>query len=137
MDLAPILERLKAELTGFRSIAGAADLAAVEAPPTPAVYVLPLRESADDSDEVDAFDQPVARSVLVVIALSNRRDAAGAAAMVDLAGARRQIRTALVGWSPDEEEDMPLHFAGGNLIRFEDALLWWGDEFTYTTFYRG
>lgn len=138
MDLAPILARLKSQLTGFKTIGSAADLEALGASvaASPSCYLLPMAESAEDNRLLGAFEQRVSVTFSVVLAVSNKRDAGGSAAMGDLEPLRALVRAALIGWPPDPAIGEPVRFAGGHLLRFENALLWWMDEFRVTTYLR-
>lgn len=138
MDLAPLIERLRAQLTGFKAVGGAADLDAIGngVVPSPSCYLFPMAESADDNATFGRFEQRVRVAFAVVLAATNRRDATGAAALADLEALRRDVKGALVGWPPDPVTGEPVHFTGGHLLRFEDGLLWWADEFIVTTYER-
>ncbi len=142
MDLTPILARLEDQLMGqpggFKKIGGAADLEAIGngVVPTPACFVVPMRESADDNATFGQFEQRVTVGFSVVLAASNRRDATGAAALAGLEPLRRQIKAAIVGWAPEADFGEPVHFSGGSLLSFADGLLWWADEFRVVTYER-
>ena len=138
MELAPIVARLESQLSGFKKIGGAADLEAIGngVVPTPACFVVPMRESADDNATFGQFEQRVTVGFSVVLAASNRRDATGAAALSGLEPLRRQIKAAIVGWAPEAEFGEPVHFSGGSLLSFADGLLWWADEFHVKSYYR-
>lgn len=135
MDVSPIIARLGAQAPGFVVIAGAADLdAAIElAPATPAAYVLPLAESAADSDLATIVHQRTALEFAVVLVVSNLRDAQGAAAAAELATRRAAVRAALLGWAPDAANGEPVSFTSGRLLQFRDARLWWTDEYRVMT----
>lgn len=138
MDLSPILARLQDQLTGFKRIGSAADLESLGhgAAPTPAAYLLPLAESAEDNALIGGFDQRLSVQFAVIVAVSNKQDAAGAAAMGDLEPLRAQIHSALLGWAPDASTGEPVGFVSGHLVSFENAQLWWMDEFHVTTYWR-
>ena len=138
MDVTPIITRLQAQLSGFVAIAGAADMdAAIEAAPaTPAAYVVPLAETADDPDLAGAHHQRVLQEFGVVLVVANLRDATGRAAAVDLATRRLALRTALLGWAPDASNGEVVAFTSGALLQFRDARLWWRDVFRVMTDFR-
>jgi hypothetical protein len=138
MDLTPVIARLKAQLTGFVAIAGAADLdhAMAFSTGTPAAYVLPLAESARGPDMLGVHHQRLTQAFAVVLVISNLRDATGAAAVTDLAAKRTALRAALLGWVPDATNGEPVSFTSGRLMGLEDAQLWWTDEFQVLTDYR-
>lgn len=138
MTPAALIARLKAELTGVRSVGGAADLdAAMEATvATPAVYVITLAETAGASPYVAGTVQRITQQFGVLSVVNNRRDGAGQAAMDDLTTLRTAIRAALLGWVPDEATASAVQFSGGRLMRFEEGRLWWVDQFQVETYYR-
>ncbi len=138
MELAPILARLEAQLEGFKKIGGAADLDAIGngVVPAPSCFILSTSERAEDNATFGRFEQRVTLGFSVILAAANRRDATGAAAMGDLAPLRRQVKAALIGWAPDPALGEPVHFSGGQLLRFDDGLLWWADEYYVLTYER-
>lgn len=137
MDAGLIITRLKGQLTGFRKVGGAADLAAIGAgaPPAPAVYVLPATESAGDSDFAADTVQRITAVFSVVVAVSNKSNAEGEAAVRDLEPRRDQVKAALLGWAPAAGFG-PVSFAGGRLVSFDDAVLFWMDDFKTYYFIR-
>jgi hypothetical protein len=139
MDLSLIIARLKEQLSGLKSIGASADLDAAVAgmAAMPAAFVLPLAESASGNDMLGSTEQRITQSFGVVQVLYNRRDALGAAALSDLAALRLALRTALVGWVPDDATGEPVLFTGGRLLRLDgDGQLWWTDEFELINYYR-
>ncbi len=138
MNLSPILERLKSQLVGFKEIGSAADLEAVSSTrvPVPSCYLLLLSDSADENITMGAFEQRVTVNFAVILVASNRRDAAGAAAMNELEPLRAQIKAALIGWAPEPLTGEPVNFSAGRLLQFEDGLLWWAEEFRVRTYLR-
>lgn len=138
MDLSSILARLKTQLTELKSVGVSADLdAAIEGVVAmPAAFVLPLAEGGTDMGMLSSTDEKVAQAFGVVHCLSNRRDAQGAAALDDLRDHRLNLRTALVGWVPDDATGEPVTFTAGRLLRLDgDGRLWWIDEFQLITYY--
>lgn len=138
MDVTPIITRLKAQLSGFVAVGGAADVdqAIEHAPATPAAYVMPLAESAEEPSLIGLHQQRLALDFGVLIVISNLRDPSGAAAAAELATRRAAVRTALMGWVPDADTGEPVFFVGGRLLQFRDQRLWWTDEFRVFTHYR-
>jgi hypothetical protein len=131
IDLAPlVLARLRACLTGFVAIEGAAELdaaMAAAAPGTPAAYVLPLAMGAGELLYASQYHQRLDTMVGVVLCCSNASDARGEAAMTDLTGLRRQVILALCGWAPWAGEMVAMD--GGAIIGLKDGCLWWRDDF--------
>lgn len=137
MDLTPVLARLKSQLTGFRKIGGAADLEAIGngVVPAPAVFLLPGKEVASDMEFAGDTIQRVAARFSLVLAISNKGSAQGEGALGELEPFRDQFKAALLGWVPASHFD-PVSFAGGDLLPFGNATLWWLDEFKTAYFIR-
>ncbi len=138
MELAPIVARLESQLSGFKKIGGAADLEAIGngVVPTPSCYVVMTRETASDIDLVGGYEQAITVGFGVVIAVANRFDATGGAAIDVLDALRKQIKAALNRWVPDPTNGEVVRFDGGALVRFDDGLLWWLDEYHVLTYER-
>ena len=138
MDVAPFIARLKAQLTGFVVITGAGDLdvAIGGTPNTPAAYVMPLAETAEESKFIGVIDQRLTQEFAVVLVVSNLRDATGAAAIAELATRRAALRAALLGWVPDAATGEPVQFVTGAVLEFRDQRLWWRDVFRVIAYYR-
>lgn len=138
MDVTPIIVRLRAQLSGFVVIAGAAELdaAIAHAPSPPAAYVIPLAETADEPDLSGIHHQRLVQEFAVVLVVSNLRDATGDAAAADLQLKRSAVRVALLGWAPDASDGETVAFVSGRLLQFVDQRLWWTDEFRVMTHYR-
>jgi len=138
VDLSLIKERLKATLTGLRSIGVAADLEAAMggAVALPGAFVLPLAEAGADMGLLTSNAERTQQTFGVVHGIINKRDATGDASMNDLHALRTNLRNALVGWVPDASNGEAVSFASGRLLRLDgDGRLWWIDEFDLTTYY--
>ena len=134
--MTPVIARLKAQLTGFVAIGGAADLeVAMDATPqAPAAYAVCLAETAEAPYlGAHVMAQRVLCGFAVVMVAQNHRDQKGAAAAVDLAAMRSQVRSALLGWAPVPAEGEPVHYRSGRLLQFARQRLWWSDEFAVYT----
>ena len=139
MDLSPILARLKTQLVGLKSVGASADLdAAIEGTvAVPSAFVLPLGESATPSELTMVTRQRMTHSFGVVHVVTNRRDAQGAQALVDLATLREQLKAALIGWVMVAASGEPVQFTGGRLLSLDgNGRLWWVDEFVFLSTYR-
>ena len=138
MELSPIVARLESQLSGFKKIGGAADLEAIGngVVPTPSCYVVMTRETASDIDLVGGYEQAITVGFGVVIAVANRFDATGGAAIDVLDALRKQIKAALNRWVPDPTNGQVVRFDAGALVRFDDGLLWWLDEYHVLTYER-
>jgi hypothetical protein len=131
MDLSPIITRLKASNIGLKKVGDSADLdAALRATATPSPSAFLILNGETNSDEDADFDS-IALEVTfsVVLALSNKRDAKGSAATLDLSVIRPKVIKALVGWIPDADSGYPIEYSSGRILRFEDGVIWWGDEY--------
>lgn len=135
MDLTPILDRLKTQMTGFRLVGSAVDLDALAdgaVPVTPAAYLIPLGEDGGDNTLTGDL-QLLTVDFAVILTLANRRDASGAAAIGELESWRAKVRDALLGWTPDAETCSSPRFSGGRVLHFGDGVLWWSDEYQVST----
>lgn len=138
MDLSPILARLKTQLNGLKSIGQSADLAAAKTGmlALPGMFLVPLKEVGSADDMTSSTSQQIVQTFGVVIGVRNQRDAGGAAALDELHPWRMALRTALVGWVPDEQTGEAVHFTSGSLLEIDTEMrLWWMDEFNLTTYY--
>jgi hypothetical protein len=139
MDVSPIIARLQAQMTGqgWVELAGVADLdSAIESvtPVAPAAYVMPLGEQASESPRLMQQRQTVRQRFGVVIVVSSYQDATGEAANADLSIRRKQVRDALLGYSPSATST-PCAFASGRLLQFGGGRLWWVDEYSVSDVY--
>ena len=139
MDLEFVVTRLKAQTTGLRAIGGAADFdAALNGNVVlPALYVIPLGDSADWMGHTGSYDETENIDFGVVIGVANLKDVRGEAAQTTLAPVRRQVRQALAGWAPDDNTGEPIRKTSGRLLRMDgDGRLWWMDRFQLKTYFR-
>jgi len=140
MDVSPIVARLRAQLVGLplREIdaAGGLDAAMRGNRAAPAAYVVPLSERAEQLDHTGPTDQWEHRLVGVLLVVETLA-ASGAPGVVDLAGLRDRVKSALIGWVPDDETSEPMLFMGGELVQLEgNGQLWWSDEFSFKGYFR-
>lgn len=136
MNLAPVVARLKDQLTTFRQVGAVADLATAGqavAITVPAAFVVPVDERAGPVANISGAPQQIDVRFMVLIVTANRRDATGAAALGDLQGRRDEVLAALRGWFPDGGIDAPA-WRAGRVLRLVDQQLWWGDEFVVTAY---
>lgn len=133
---AQVIARLVAQVPALKLVAGAAQFAALDAPPPllPAAYVLPIASQAEpNSLAAGGFRQRVTEVFAVILLHRNLRDARGAAAVLDLADTLiPAVRTALIGWAPAAGWDA-LSLAQGRLIDTDDNVLAWRDDFVSAT----
>ena len=138
MDTTAILQRLRARLTNVREIESAAGLDAAMRGNlvAPAVYVIPLAERGTLIEDTGPVSQ-VEDRMFGVIQVVETLHTLGAPGVVDLAAVRAQVKSALIGWVPDDETGEPVVFVGGELVDFAgNGQLWWSDEFTLTGYFR-
>lgn len=138
MDLTPILAHLQAVRGPFKFVGSAADLDAIGNGPVtaPACYLLPGSETAEGNRLLGAFEQRLSVRFMVVIVSSNLRDASGAGALAGLEALRSAVRSTLVAWAPDGGPGEPIEFDRGGVLRFDDGLLWWADEYRLIEYLR-
>ena len=116
-------------VSALNRIDGAAAFeAAAEAKPSavPAAFVLPLQEQAGANELGCAVAQLVTVSFGIALAITNRADAKGCNALLDIGALRKSVRQALLGWVP-EGAQFPMEFGGGALLGFKNGVLWWQD----------
>lgn len=138
MELATLVARLKSQLTGLKGIGACADLdAAISGKPvTPSAFVIPLAESATESDMLSETAEEVVQAFGVLHVVNNRMAVGGASSLDELTPFRARLRTALVGWVPDATTGEPMHFSAGRLLRMDgDGNLWWIDEYRLKTYW--
>ena len=137
MDLTPVVERLRGQCPTLRLVGSSAELdtALDVALALPAAFCVPLSESARSNPMTLLHEVTQRFGVLLVV--SNRRDASGAAALVDLNALRLAVRTALIGWVPNPTEGEPVMYSGGALMRLDaDSRLWWTEEYELKTYWK-
>lgn len=126
-----IIDQLKTEVTTLKRVSGAAGMAeAVEdLKQTPAAFVVPASErpSGNSTGTIVVSQNNIVRFG-VVIATQNLRDPRGEKAQADLVALRTAIMTELHGWQPNADFD-PIEYGGGNLLKLDNQVLWWQDNF--------
>lgn len=126
MRLAPIAARLAAQAPLLAQVSSAL----ADPPPAsyPAAWVLPLAEQIDEqalSGSARVCEQRF--GVQLMVRHAARADAGGPAADA-LEDVREQVLAALVGWQPPGAA-APIRQVAGRLLRYEDGLAVWRDEF--------
>lgn len=134
--LSQIISRLDTQVAALKQVGGAAELGAVGngVVVTPAAFVVLLAERASGNAVENGVEQRIEVRFGVIYAVRNVQDARGAAAQGELQTLREAGFTALLGWQPEAGYDPALCHAG-RLLKLENLVLWWQDEFT-TAFYR-
>ncbi len=128
MRIAEWIERLRSETD--LEVKGAAELAAAKADQQRDVaFVAPLDEAAlSQPDAIGTVRQMVRAGVAVTLAVTNRRDRRGEAAVSEIEGARESVRRALLGWTPPSASG-PAGFRRGRLVQLAGSTAWWQDEY--------
>lgn len=135
LALAAITARIVAQVSGFRTVTGLADLLAakgmVKAPP--ACYVAPGQESAQPNPMTGRVTQRVTETFSVWIAVAAGASATGEAAQASLKTLVDATRAALVGWQPSAAY-LPFELVSAGPIQWDDGqTLFWPE--TYRTEY--
>ena len=89
----------------------------------PIAFVYAGKETASDSDVINAVSQLSPRSFSILIAAKNSDGESE-----PLEDIRDQIKTALLGYQIDEEHDH-IAYAEGDVIDVSKRLIWWKDTF--------
>lgn len=137
-DPALIQARLSSQVATLKKVGGSADLTSAQQDlknKLPAAYVVENRETPGPNEIVTLVSQRNATRFSVVLALQNLRDPRGEAAQQALRPIRVSIITALLGWPPGPEYDVCL-FGGGRLLKLDDGVLWWQDDFVTSLYLR-
>ena len=132
MDLTPVVAAVRQRCPSFASrVAGAAEYTAAlsaTALPVPFAFVIPLDDSAGESQSENTLRQALTDSFAVVVAVSNVSDERGQAGTAAVSTLRRELWAALLGWEPGPAYGA-LHYQGGSLRDLDRARLWYQFEF--------
>lgn len=134
-------KRLKAAYDGLtataskrpllRRVAGAISFAAAASEPARltenTAFVAPAGDVA--SDNAVPGEPVVSRRVLVVLALRDASDSAGADGLTDLERAIEATVAALIGWRPEGALGQAT-YEDGSLLAFEGKSIWWQLRFS-------
>ena len=124
------VQRLK-EQTNF-DVKGAAELAAArQDQKRDGLYVILADDRAGENQLLNGVRQQRTIGVSVVLAIRNRRDRRGEAALTEIEAARGQVMQALIGWQPSTETG-PVIYRSGRLVALAETTVWWQDEFEVT-----
>ncbi len=130
MNLQPMIDRLKAQCPAFKIVGGMAEFdASLSAPATtPACYVIPQSDTADESQGLSFGLQTVRVDFAILIAVRNAKSTGGKESLTDLDALRVAIRAALLHWLPTGATQ-PIAYTSGNLLDFQPGLMWWQDGY--------
>ena len=110
-------------------VQGAAELGAAEREQRrDTVFVLYADERAEDNTLVGTVRQRCTVGVAIVLAITNRRDKRGAAALSEIETARAVVMGLLLGWQPPDAHG-PVTYRHGRVLDLNRATLWWQDEY--------
>lgn len=128
--------RLRGTMPQLRTVAGAVEFAALQAPPLPAklpaAYVMPVAdEAAPNSLASMLHRQVLTATIRVALITRDLRDTRGDAALTTLDALRRGLRQALAGWTPPGARSA-LELRRGALLDFQDGTLTWAEDFSCT-----
>lgn len=130
ISIEPIIARLKA--AGLRQVEGALEYAGLRQVPArlPAFFVVPSSERAGANELVGAVHQKVAHNFMVVIVMSaaGRQQAHIREALKDHCDT---IDAALLGWTHPDARGA-CHYAGGDLLAADSAVLAWAARYSCT-----
>lgn len=134
ISLSPIRDLLKAKPAGFahpwfRNVGGGSTFAKITATalPLPAAWVVPAADKARHAGE---RAEDVMLGFDVVIAIENAREHYPGETDDVLLAYRKAVKTLLLGWHV-EPNVRPLQFAGGQIIEYTDADIYWRDRYTF------
>lgn len=129
--------RIKAQVTDFKEVRGAADLSNVlqNRVAAPACYVFQESDQPSKNNLVNAVSQRVVDQLAVVIVVRNVRDPRGSDAADVSEALRDWVRAALVGWIPASTHEQ-IEYAGSRLISFADGFFITKDSYRTAHFVR-
>ncbi len=131
MQLAPVIARIADKMPGLRQVTVAASLPlAIAALKTfPAACVFMPRGKAGANSLVNAVNQSVEDSFVVILAARNVQDMHGMAAAAELDALKPALIAGLLGWTFDVTY-APIEYAGYQLLHYQDGLMLWSEHFS-------
>ena len=141
MDLVRVIAHLKAHVPLLEGrVAGAAEFSAMMAGELrpeiyPAAYVIPLGESAEDNDAMNAVYQVVTERLGVVVAFDNTADRRGQGVTQLYRPMRAALFAALLNWRGTDPDRALRGFelGSGGLLQQDRARVFYQWEFTLLT----
>jgi len=131
--------RLRSQVPALRFVGGAADIQAAvdQVIAVPACFLVPASSTSLGVNRMaQVVSQHVEHRVDVALCVRNVNDARGEAALETLNALRPQVISALYAWQPETLLE-PIEYNGGQLVNFDDSLLWWVDQYTTRQHFRG
>lgn len=146
MNLDEIIVQLKTYCpTLGGNIAGAANFAVgIESAtnlPLPSAFVIPLEDEAGENEELPGLRQVIGEKCGVVVCFANdvaagTGDRRGQIPARDVDAMRKEIFGAILNWKPPDASlpaTKALQYAGGRLLDFDRARLFWQFDFRLDT----
>jgi hypothetical protein len=96
----------------------------------PVAYVVMASEHAANNEFDTGLMQQVTVAFSVITAIRNAVDVTGMNSHQMLRDLRQSIMTAILNWTPDSQQYDITQFVQGQLLHFENAVLWWEDVFS-------
>ncbi len=130
IDLAALRTTLSTALAPV-PVQGAVEFAAIAATGlarAPLVWLVPLDERAQANVLNQGVHQQITVTLGVVYAVRDVRDAQGMNAADSLSTLRNTVLTTLINHFPTGASE-PLTYASGGLLDFQNAILFWQDQF--------
>lgn len=136
LPLQPVEQRLRDQLSGFRLIGRAADLAAAQrasTPTTPAAYVLMAADQPrPPAGSTQRLVQAVTGTFGVVVAVrdyqASQRGAGQSDEVQDRIG---EVRAALLSWRHPDGTGTSVRLGGRcGVLSYTDGVLWWQDIYS-------
>lgn len=140
LELKPWGDRLASLVPSIRLVGYAAELAAAKGAPrvNPASFLVPVSDqpTSRPGSGNSVLSQNINATIAVVTAVYNARGATtGSEASMEIQDLRRLILAALLGWKPPGAS-VPIQYAGGASLPFQDSTVWVSDRFTTAYFLR-
>lgn len=138
VNLRPLIQaRISSQVTDFKEVAGAADMTNIMAGrlTDQGCYIFQERVTAEASVLINATRQRITINIAVIIVVRNVKDARGGDAADTSFALQSNLKTALLGWTPDDSAD-PMEYGGGALVSFANGFFIWKDTFTTHQFIR-
>lgn len=135
LSIAPVMDRIREQVTDLREVGGAANLEAAEKAKfqvAPAAYVLMGTSSAGQVvGSTQRFRQHMTARFAVLLALRDYKAATrGTGRASEFEQHIAAVRAALVGWAHPEANRSQMRMAGtGRVLKYTDAVLVWQDIF--------
>lgn len=133
-----IADRLRSQVgEQFATMGMAAEFAALESMPrtSPALYLLPVGETAQPSETLTRNTQRHECAFAVLLLLRHAGDASGMKSAQTLQALRASVQTAIVNWAPGED-CAGIQFVSGELGELMDSTTIWSDQFTFDRWIR-